>query len=234
MMKYFILVLLFLNYGCKSQEIQKRIVLVNVDTLGRKDIARVISAINEAKPKVVAIDLHFVDNKGAEDLMLINALNGCKNLVMSSMINYLGSGVPIVSNMSSTQFMPAQSRSGFVNVLQEEDEFNTVKRFIVSQKTFNGKVEYHFSVRTAMSYDSLKAVRFIGRHNTIAEVDYKQGKRRFKIISSDIVGNIVIIGFLGPGDEDMFYTPLNSNKKPNEPDMYGAEYLANIVAQILE
>jgi CHASE2 domain-containing sensor protein len=41
-----------------------------------------------------------------------------------------------------------------------------------------------------------------------------------------------MIGFLGPGDQDKFITPLNTN--PNEPDMYGLEYLANIVAQVLE
>lgn len=41
-----------------------------------------------------------------------------------------------------------------------------------------------------------------------------------------------MISFLGPGDEDKFYTPLNTN--PGEPEMYDLECLANIVAQVLE
>jgi CHASE2 domain-containing sensor protein len=245
MIKYLCLAFLLVNYGCKSQDIQKQIVLVNIDTLSRNGISKVISLINKANPKVVAIDLHFVDDRGSEDLFLINTLNECRELIMSSVINNLGNGVVVVSNMSSTQFMPEQSKTGFVNVLQEEDEFKTVKRFIVFQKAYSGKLEYHFAIRVAMSYDSVKAMGFIKEHNSIAEIDYKKGRRKFRIISSvdmfsskiavsEIAGKIVIIGFLGPGNEDRFRTPLNSSKDPSESDMYGAEYLANIVAQVLE
>jgi CHASE2 domain-containing sensor protein len=52
------------------------------------------------------------------------------------------------------------------------------------------------------------------------------------ITKKDIEGKIVMFGFLGPGNEDKFFSPLNTN--PNEPDMYGLEYLANVVAQVLE
>ena len=41
-----------------------------------------------------------------------------------------------------------------------------------------------------------------------------------------------MLSFLGPGNEDKFFTPLNTDNK--NPDMYGIEYLANIVAQVLE
>ena len=45
-------------------------------------------------------------------------------------------------------------------------------------------------------------------------------------------GKIVLLGFLGPGDDDLFH--LYSNEKNRDKTMYGVEYLANIVAQVLE
>ena len=243
-MKYFYLIIALCQYSCKAQDITQNIVLVNVDSLEREGIANVISEVNERNPRVIAIDLRFVESKGANDLILINALDRCKKLVMSSVINNFGNGAMIISNMSSSQFMPSHARTGFVNVVQEKDEFNTVEKFLVLQKDFNGKTEYHFSVRTAMIYDSLKSMQFVTSHSAITKIDFKGG-RKFKVISSkeilstdisdnDIKDKIIIIGFLGPGIEDKFYTPLNSKRAPNEPDMYGAEYLANIVAQVLE
>lgn len=144
-------------------------------------------------------------------------------------------------NESEPQFLEG-AKTGFINTVLENDELNTLKRFFVSG-VVTGKKEYHFSVQIAMLYDSIKTMEFIQQNNNIVDVDYKYGNRKFKKISprevlsekitkEDIEGKIVIMGFLGPGNEDKFYTPLNKN--PNEPDMYGVEYLANIVAQILE
>ena len=45
-------------------------------------------------------------------------------------------------------------------------------------------------------------------------------------------GRIVIFGYLGPWDLNKVVTPLNTGGR--KPDMYGVEYLANIVCQVLE
>ena len=79
----------------------------------------------------------------------------------------------------------------------------------------------------------------------VVMVDYKEGRRTFvkispedvfggKVKRKDIEDKIVLIGFLGPGDDDKFFTPLRDKLAPIEPDMYGVEYLANVTAQILE
>ena len=94
-----------------------------------------------------------------------------------------------------------------------------------------------------MQFDSLRTNKFIKTHDRLVDIDFKNGERKFKIFTfqnvltnkltkGDIEGKIVMLGFLGPGTQDKHISPLNSN--PNEPDMYGLEYLAHIVAQILE
>jgi CHASE2 domain-containing sensor protein len=228
---------------CNSQSVDK-IVLVNVGNLDRGAIAHEISILNALNPRVVAIDLQFRELKEPEaDAKLTSALWNCKNLVMTSAIHNLANEKFIGLNNHS-QFSPPQVKSGFINAILEEDKNRSLKRFLIQDiETVGAKrVEYHFGIKTAMAYDSLKTLKFIASHSKTADVDYKKGRRAFRKVSAeevlngkltenDIAGKIVLIGFLGPGTEDKFYTPLN--KGQNSPDMYGL-YLANITAQVLE
>ncbi|WP_079689331.1 CHASE2 domain-containing protein [Ohtaekwangia koreensis] len=242
-MLLFIFLMTINLFSCSSQT-HENIVLVNVEHLDRAGIAQEISTLNALNPRVIAIDLQFDESRHDEkDTKLVNALWECKNLVMPSLVHNLN-GKIFTSSASQLEFS-AYAKTGFVNTLPENDTNHTLKRFTVWEKESYGEQasKYHFAARTAMSYDSIKAMKFINAHPKIVDIDYKEGKRQFKILSAkevldgkvtkkDIEGKIVMISFLGPGNEDKFYTPLN--KHPKEPDMYGVEYLANIVAQILE
>lgn len=65
-------------------------------------------------------------------------------------------------------------------------------------------------------------------HGGFATSDLLNGR----LTKKGIDGRIVIFGFLGSGEQDKFFSSLNTNS--NEPDMYSLQYLANIVAQVLE
>jgi CHASE2 domain-containing sensor protein len=234
--------------SCNSQEISystDEIILINTDNLDREGIAKEIAIINSLNPKVVAIDLFFVGStKYSKDWSLFKELSECKSLVMASMIgDYTGtdSQYKRFVEESEPQFL-INAKTGFTNAILENDEYETLKRFSIKE-IVSGEIEYHFSILTVMLYDSLKAINFVKSNHRIVEVDYKDGQRKFKKFSAnevlnnevklaDIEGKIVMMGFLGPGNDDKFNTPLNKN--PEEPDMYGLEYLANIVAQVLE
>lgn len=64
----------------------------------------------------------------------------------------------------------------------------------------NGKIEYHFAVRTAMAFDSLRTVNFIKDKTKIIDVNYLKDQENIKVISAldalvkrqDIEGKIVI------------------------------------------
>jgi CHASE2 domain-containing sensor protein len=207
----------------------------------------VISKLNRLSPAVIAIDLTFVNNSTYDDdLRLLTAIEACKSLVMASAIlryREVEGDHDFEGYMYQTEpHFLLNAKTGFVNALGGHDTENSLSKFSTYVKV-NGEIEYHFSVRTAMVYDSLKAFEFVKGNPKIVTVDYKDGKRKFKTFSSsyvrdgklvheDISQKIVMLGFLGPGDEDKFFTPLNSNS--GRPDMYGLEYLANVVSQVLE
>lgn len=237
-------ILFIINFSCKSQVADQDIVLVNVGNLDRAGIANEIMIINQLNPKVIAIDLEFSkDTEYTKDLRLMQALDNCKNLVMISVIeNYTGEDIEYKGfTFGSLPNFLTNAKTGFGNTLLR-DEQDILMRFSLWEKV-SGRTEYHFSIKTAMAYDSVKSINFVNSRPKIVDVDYKNGTRRFRtFLPSEILnkeinrinieGKIVMLGFLGPGNEDKFFTPLNKN--PNEPDMYGLEYLANIVAQVLE
>lgn len=233
--------------SCNLHHVEQNIVLINVDTLDREGIANQISIINSLKPKVIALDLQFsTDTEYDKDTHLIQELDHCKNLVMLSIIeNYTGEDIEYKRfEYGSLPDYATNAKTGFGNAILEKDEFQTLKRFSILEKV-NVGYEYHFAIRTAMQFDSLKTMGFIKGKSRIIDVDYKDGKRKFKSFSAndilnknlseeDINGKIILMGYIGPTDEDKFYTPLNNKKNPIKPDMYGLVFMANIISQTLE
>lgn len=226
--------------SCHSQPTENNIVLINTGPYNKGTIAKLISKVNALNPKVISLDIAFPYYDGSnDDISLSMALDKCNNLVMATTVESDEGGVYFALT-SSGEFTPVRKKTGFVSAKVEEAQIKIPKQFIVQQKDFDGYTEYHFSVQTAMSFDSLATAIFIDNNPQTADVDYKNGNRKFKTFSTsdvlngsltnkDVEGKIVMVGFLGPGDTDKFYTPLGTR-----PEMYGVEYLANIVAQVLE
>jgi len=243
---WFMLYLLLFAACRKDAAGDQEIVLINADTLGKDGIAKMLNAINALGPKLVAIDFQFGEDEDVrKDTLLMRALRKTDALFMVSIIDDYGDGVRTHYDrfaMGSLPVFLANAKTGFANTIVDENELRTLSRF-ATYAYVAGRIEYHFGVRVAMAVDSLRAAQYVERHPRIVEVDYRRGGRHFKILSpsevlggkisrKDIADKIVMLGSLGPGNEDKFYTPLNTD--PDEPDMYGVEYLAHIVAQLLE
>lgn len=232
--------------SCRRQiGAEREIVLVNADTLDRVGIAAELGRINALNPKLVAIDFQFSQDADArKDTILLHALKNTRNLFMVSVIDDYSGKAPAYKQFApgSLPVYLATAKTGFANTILDENEMRTLSRFSTHEYVA-GNIEYHFGLRIAMAVDSLQAMRFVGRNPRTVKVDYRNGERRFKVLNAadvldnkvsrkDIEGKIVMLGFMGPGYEDKFFTPLNKN--PDEPDMYGLEYLAYIVAQVME
>lgn len=231
--------------SCNAQSVVDNIVLINVGKYDRGEIARELEVVEKLNPRVIALDIAFPKYIGDhDDKQLFLAFNKCKRIVLPSQINVLatradGSEIITVSMTFSSGFYSPHIQTGFVSA--KVGEFQIPKQFIVYQNDDDYDY-YHFSISTAMLFDSLRTSNFIHTHERLVDVNYKNGNRDFKIFSAsdvlnnkltakDIQGKIVMFGYLGPGDIDRFLTPRGGN--PNKPYMYGLEYLANIVAQVL-
>jgi len=223
-----------------------RIVLINIEQLDRLGLADEINAIRALGPKVIALDINFVDLKGEHDASVVSALRSCQTLVMPSTVVENDDHPIRIDSKSHLIFSTPNVYTGFTDCVLEEDDLQTLKMVTLWEKIQEtGEEEFHFSVQVVMLFDSLKTMHFVNTHAKRIDVDYKRGLRKFKQFSAnevlngvgkraDVEGKIVLLGFLGPGNEDKFFTPLNTRIEPYEPDMYGVEFLANIVAQILE
>lgn len=243
--------------SCSVQQKQnlasRDIVIVNCGVYDRLGIANMLEVISDLNPKVIAVDINFAELKNHyQDSLLIARLSNCDNLVMSSIIDdYQGDTDTTYSELTGTipEFL-TNAKIGFTNAVLEDDSVWTLKRFSFFEK-INDWTMYHFAVRTAMSFDSLKTIKYLKDKPKIIEVKYKGDEKVFKVFSykevlgktlnkRDLEGKIVLLGYLGPfegykgPDEDKFFSPLNKGTQPLEPDMYGVVYLANVVTQILD
>jgi CHASE2 domain-containing sensor protein len=235
--------------SCHSQPLEDDIVLINVGDYNKGRIAELISKINTLKPRVISLDIAFPEYTGdTDDKSLYQALRDSKRLILPSEISsegedYEGREIISVHLTCAAQFFVPYAKTGFVSAKVEKGQTQIPRKFIVWQKgSYSDDIYHHFSVVTAMAFDSLKALRFISHNERLAEISYGK-KRKFMTFSAshvlngrltrrDIEDKIVIFGFLGPGVEDKFFSPVTKDLK--SPDMYGVEYLANIVAQVLE
>lgn len=246
-MKYFFSLLFSAVFTCNSQPVSDRIVLINVGSLSRGEIAQLISCIDSLSPKVIGIDLQFSSETNYQtDLQLVSSLVECKSgLVMVSVIddfNGIESSYRKFTLGSLGEFT-IMAKTGFANLILENEEVKTLKYFSTHERV-GGKVEYNFGVRTAMEFDSTRAIEFVEMNNRKLAIDYQEGRRKFKVIShfdvlkrkvprQDIEGKIVLVGYVGPLDEDKFFSPLNKKVKPLKPDVYGLEYYAYVIEQVL-
>jgi len=241
---YSILITLTCSTCGSPQPFEKNIVLVNIGQLDRNGIAKEISALCSMGPKVLAIDIRLTGRK-SNDLNLITALWNCQcKIILPALFEQAGNNLFYFASAAEPEFIPLNSKIGYVNVVHERDHLGTLKRFVPKRKdSFGPDVMLHFSILTAMEYDSAATTKFLENCSDTIDIDFKQGRRTFKTFSTDqllngkvngseISGKIVMLGFLGPGNEDKFFTPLNKNSR--KPDMYGLEYLANVVCQVFE
>lgn len=248
----FLLVLFSLN-SCRSQSTiaqrENTIVLVNTGNFNKKNIAQEIEILNGLNAKVIALDIAFPEYSGNKsDNDLIAAIERAKNVVLPSQLHnsgkdYYGKEIISVVSTCALPIVPLYVRNGFVSAEREGINGTRIpSKVMLWVKDYTGENYYHFSVVTAMAYDSLKAIKYIQSHPQITDVDFSVRNHGFRVFSgadlrndavrkADIEGKIVVMGFFGPADTDKFVSPLNTND--DKPDMYGMEYLARIIGQVL-
>lgn len=160
-----------------------RIVLVNIGP-SRRDIAQQIRIISQYKPKVIGID-SFFDCEGRlyDTLNCPQLLDTLGNLMLSDAIQSAGNVVLVSRLLQSDSLFKAQAVDVYDSIEMSDPMFSnyaqnafanlvtgaTYQEDIKICKSFmpkinvNGTDELAFSVRMAMMYDSVKAIRFLER-----------------------------------------------------------------------
>jgi CHASE2 domain-containing sensor protein len=177
------------------EKIDERVVLVNIGRLPRGGVAQELSIINKYKPKVIGIDSYFDCEGGLMDSVNCpQLLDTLGNLLLSDAIQQAGN-VVLVSKLlpkTSTSKNPDAdhfydsmevsdpmfqnfAEHGFANLPTDADYQEDVKycNSLITKYEVNGKMQYAFSVKLAMIYDSIKAMKFLARNNEEELINFR-------------------------------------------------------------
>lgn len=219
------------------------ITLVNIGDGDREYLASVINSISECNPKVLAIDAFFLVPKEPQKDMLLS-----KSIAKSPTVlaikghgdGYYTESLPIFKNNSIGSGI-AQSFHHY--------GLNLTFKPIRIMNDVNRTHLQHFSLVVAHHFDSVKTNKFRKKVKLDQEylIDYKATINNFKMYDygettfncDDIQGKIVLMGYLGPTNEDKFKTPLGligskGDYNPELGDMYGPVIIANQILSVLD
>ena len=223
--KCLILVLVILT-GCRSQPelaIDTEIILVNAGQADRNEIASAINRLARCQPKVVGINFVFEDKKEtSSDLHLAESIKEAGNIVL---VSRLKDEKIISSDSLFTSYALAQGP-----LYYGLDNDDSIDRQMMYMSVGDDLIwSFPTTLASYFDVDVIDRIMDSGRGNTFYEIDYRND---FKVIdiNSDydcalISGKMVIMGYLGPGDEDLYSTSTGHKK-------YSTWILANCVRNI--
>ncbi len=214
------------------------IVLVNVENGDRSFLGNVLLKLDSLHPVLIGIDVHFQGKKNHRaDSTLADALRKIKNDFLIYSVSKSGATL--------------RSDSGFTSLVQGEGLFQFhEKNGLIMNMTpvakIRGDVHESFALRIVRYWrpgfnSQLKINEQIPINYTRTQEKYFQidGSVLLETSINDIELNnkIFLLGYIGPGIEDKYFTPLrfvSKKYKNGEPDTYGLVILANEIRTILE
>jgi len=245
----------------ESNVVDTSIVLVNIGTGSRADIADILERVNEAQPLAVGLDVFFRTRKDSTtDMRLVNALAATKNLVMVSKVAYKAGATSETNSPlthsgafdtleTSLPMFRGNARTGFANlVIDQEAAFMTCRETSLQELCANA-VEPSFALAIAdivapeaarnarRRGNELETINYHGNYGSFYHIDYQQVLD--PSVSLDFMrGKTVLIGYMGSQFddatlEDKFFTPLNDHYVGRAfPDMFGVVVHANVLSMI--
>jgi len=211
------------------------IVLVNVENGNREFIGKILLKLDSLQPLVVGIDVTFQGRK-KQDSTLMAAFRKLKNDILVYNVRqdgFINGSDSIFTNLTDQGNLYHEERLGFITTIiplqkikdsvHQSFAFKIIKHWkpgFKSQIKVDEKIDIHYS------RDLDKFYKINGTDLLNTPVD-----------DFDFSNNVFLVGFIGPGNEDKYFTPLrNADKiyKANEPDTYGLVIIANQIRTILE
>jgi CHASE2 domain-containing sensor protein len=180
----------------EDPEIDTNIVIVNISTLSRAEIAQQIHIINKYKPKVIGIDSFFNCPGGLTDsincpqvydtlsmLAFAGAIAEAGNVVLAtkllqtdSLLKANDGDIDVYDSLERTdETLRPGAFEGYASLETDAEHQEDLKscRRLNPAMMVNGKREVALSVKIAMLYDSAKAIKFLERNNHAEVINYR-------------------------------------------------------------
>lgn len=219
-----------------TDKIDTDIVLVNIEEGDRAFIGKLLQTIDSCKPSLILIDVFFVKEKeSAQDSILIEAFKKVRN-------DYLGYATDtsgkILNNHSKFRTFLSGEGLALVDTVEGLSSFITPIEMIDSnlhellalKVIEKWKPGFKHSIQVNQSIP-IKFTRTLEQFT-----HFEGGLLNAKDHCQTLQNKVVIVGYLGPSNEDKHFTPIRFVKEQNDnnPDTYGAVIIANAIRTILE
>ncbi|MBL7723755.1 MAG: CHASE2 domain-containing protein [Chitinophagaceae bacterium] len=237
------LILIF-SQQCKTPSVKLTsqadpdIVLINIEDGDRDFLGKLLLKIDSLKPIVIGIDIFFPEQKDRkQDSTLIDALKKVKNDILVYSINENGK-----YSGSHQSFTSLATNVGF---LEYEKTFNLISNMTPVPR-IDGKVHVSFALKIIHHWkpDFNSKIKV----NQRIPINYTRTLKQFlhldgsflletNINNFDLKNKVILVGYIGPKQEDKHFTPLrlvNEDHNHDEPDTYGLVIIANQIRTILE
>lgn len=223
------------------------------ETWTREPYAELIELLNgsEYAPKVIGLDVLFVNEKGEEDQLLVDACKKYSNIVMASDLVFStkietkdgkSQVNPLHIDMVETPFgqLTGTVRTGFANAVQDSED-NSVRYALLERDGYQSFAAA--IVRAAIESDEgtvdpvstmpvdanngiiIDYTGDVDSYEILSMIDVLEGKIPAEIFSN----SIVLIGVHAAGMGDSYAVPVQKGAQ-----MYGVEIHANIIQCLLE
>ena len=224
------------NYQVElTDKVDPDIVLINVEEGDRAFIGNLLLKIDSCEPTLIAFDGWFAKEKDfKQDSVLVHALKNIQNDIVG--YTFDSSGKPLYSH---SKFLPFVSGSGSLESLYDKE---LAVAFIPIQTSGN-QVYEHFTVevikhwkpdfKVSFKNDQIIPIKF---HRTLDQYVHFNGSQLKASDCKELKNKIVLVGYLGPSNEDKHFTPMRNFGRfdADEPDTYGLVIIANQIRTILE
>ncbi len=190
------------------------IVIVPVDGLTRRDMARVIDDIDFCQPSAVGLDIAFASPSDPDDDPLAESLAECENLVMPVRVAIEEDGAHTQHLSYYDDIVSPKGGFGAVNIQGDAGERTTVREFSRSFKTKEGRV---LSLPAALIAIARPEAAKKLQERPEREEYIKFASRKFDVVEPQeivenpdlIKGKIVLVGKMQNAG-DLHVTPLDN------------------------
>ena len=194
--------------------LEQNIVIVSIDSCGRREIAQLLETIDFCNPAAVGLDVFF-NYPSADDSLLISAIEGCNNLVLPCSAVYDNQSGSCTGYTGSFFYNSLSTKKSYGSVnLAGNDMQSLIREFrpfhLCNGDTINSFATALVKIASPDSYRMLKE-----RGNTMETINFPAYEfdvytpQEVLEFSEELEGKIVLIGSLEE-PWDFHVTPVSS------------------------
>lgn len=221
----FTLLVLFSCENASELTIDKNIILVNAGHANRTEVSELLNKLTLCNPKIVGMNLVFEGRRDLlSDTLLANSIKKAGNVIMVS----LPREKQIIN--SDSLFTQNALAQGLLYYGFTDDSIVSKQMMYIS----NGDDLMWSFPTTIASYfdiDHSDNIMKSAQGNQFYEIDFSNNFQTIDITDefdcSSLAGKIILVGYLGPADEDTYLIPGDEKK-------YSLWILGNCIRNILD